>query len=227
MHRMITMLWVMAACHKDAPPPPARAPEVTRVAAPAVAPVAPPVVAPVARPANELVPRTFTATGENAGLTATVWIDPARIAGMSLDDPCCGLWYDGGQYAATNATCAPNGKDACADPLWTVTPGLAEDPVCGTRRRCMPLPEVRVIVLDGGAVIARDLTEEALPRGSDDAKLAYGRVRVTREGAFVAVGEGKRQQLVAVDLGVRYTIYVRGGSIERVTRDDIAAPHKG
>ncbi|MDB4962595.1 MAG: hypothetical protein JWP01_2594 [Myxococcales bacterium] len=201
MRRMITTLLMMTACGAEPRPP-----TVVQGRAPGSA--------------NELTARDFITTPEHGSITTTVWIEPSRVAGIAVDDPCCGLWYDGAQYADANATCAPAGNDECDDALWTVRPGLADDPVCGERRRCMPLPQARIVVLDGSAVTAEDLTGELLPSGRDAAQLKHGRVGVTREGAFVMVAIGTRRQMVAVDLGARYTIYVQGGAIQRVTRDD-------
>lgn len=198
MRKNISILLLLAACGS---PPPAAAPR------------------PVG--ATSLVAREFTTTPEWGATTTTVWIDPTRVAGISVDDGCCGLWYDGAQYDDARATCAPEGTDECADDLWTVTPGLADDPVCGERRRCVPYPEARVVVLDASAVTATDMEGDPLPSGRDAAQVKHAPVAVTREGAFVSVEIGDRSQLVAVDHGVRYTIYVKGGAIERVARDGV------
>ena len=88
--------------------------------------------------------------------------------------------------------------DECGERRAAVYPGLADDPVCGERRRCVPLPSVRVIAEDATNVTVDD--------------------DVGRDG-FVTVSIGGKTQLVAVDYGARYTIVVRGGAIASVTRE--------
>jgi hypothetical protein len=162
-----------------------------------------------------LAPREFT---EPNGRRTTVWIEPGREAGISTTDPCCGLWYDGNQYNEAVATCAPAGHDECADEVWSVHPGLAEDRVCGERRRCVPRPEARVITLTGDRVVAEDAEGAPLATGTEPEQVPYSRVLTSREGAFVTV-RGKQVGVVAVDYGSRYTIYTRDGRIDRITRD--------
>lgn len=96
MRKNISLLLVMAACGSGTPAPAA-----------ASRPVDP----------ADLVAREFTTTPEWGATTTRVWIDPSRVKGISVDDACCGLWYDGGQYDDAKATCAPRGADECEDGL--------------------------------------------------------------------------------------------------------------
>lgn len=173
---------------------------------------------------GELVAREFI-EGDWGAIRHRVWIEPGRESGIDTDDPCCGLWYDGNQYADQLAACATpadDGDEACASDQWEVSPGIADDRVCGERTRCVPLPAARLVVLDYSKASATDGDERLLPTGSDPSAVAHAPVQVTREGAFVAVKMSagvERSELVAVDFGSRYTITVRAGRVVRVTRD--------
>ena len=84
------------------------------------------------------------------------------------------------------------------------------------------MPAVRIVVLDDTAVTAVDSDERPLARGTDRALVRHAPVSIDREG-FVVVEMKKdaTEQFakVAADYGSHYTIYVRDGRVERVTRD--------
>ncbi|HEY5927296.1 MAG TPA: hypothetical protein VIV11_36665, partial [Kofleriaceae bacterium] len=146
-----------------------------------------------------------------------VWIGPDRERNVDTNDPCCGVSYDGNRYDDTLASCAVKG-DECGPGKTAVYPGLADDRVCGTKRRCVPLPLARVIVNDATVVDARDAEDQPLAKGSDAGAVAHKPVTIGREG-FINVRIADRGERVALDYGSRYTIVVRGGRIERITRD--------
>lgn len=171
---------------------------------------------------TELVLREFQLGPEWGGSIEAVWLEPGREQGIDTEDPCCGLWYDGNQYADSLGTCAGNGNN-CDDHLWAVAPALAHDPMCGQERRCVPLPEARVVLLDGSASSVEDLAGNSLSSGNDPAGVAYRPVEVTREGALVVVRgpSGEGQEWIAVDFGAQFTIYMADGRVRRVTRDHV------
>jgi hypothetical protein len=144
-----------------------------------------------------------------------VWIERGHAGVLDTRDHCCGISYDGDKYDDAITTCelAP---DTCAPGTTPVYPGIADDKVCGERRRCVPSPQARVVVTDGTPVTAVDAEDEPLPQG--DAKVAHKPVTPGREG-FVVVTVGGSVQRVALDYGERYTIVVHGGRIDRITRD--------
>jgi hypothetical protein len=151
---------------------------------------------------------------DHEGAAYAVWLQHERESGIDTADHCCGLSYDGNKYDAPRATCAVN--DECGPTRAAVYPGLANDPLCGEHRRCVPLPAARIVVEDDTEVTAVDANEASVPVGGADTEHAL--VDVGREG-FVVVTVAGKTQLVAVDYGARYTIVVRSGAIERVTRD--------
>ena len=157
--------------------------------------------------------RTFV--NEQTGAERSVWIETSRVESVDTNDPCCGLAYDGDKYNDKLASCAIK-DDECAPGFAPVYPGIADDQVCGERRRCVPLPAVRVVVADGTPVTALDAVEEEVPVGGPD--VAHRQIEIGREG-FVVVKVGGREERVAVDYGSRYTIVVAGGRIDRVTHD--------
>jgi len=147
---------------------------------------------PTTQSQRELAARDVTAL--ETGTKYRVWLERGRDEGLDPNDPCCGLAYDGNKYEDALASCAIKDDD-CAPGFQPVYPGLADDRVCGERRRCVPQPFVRF--REG------DRTGE------------YTRIALEREG-FIVVASGER---VAVDYGGKYTITLRDGRIERVTRD--------
>ena len=155
--------------------------------------------------------RKFVA--EESGAEHLVWIDRTRESSIDTNDPCCGVAYDGDKYNDKLASCEIR-KGECPPDHVGVYPGIAGDPVCGERRRCVPLPAVRVVVADSTEVVGLD--DENLAIGGPD--VAHRRVMIGREG-FVILDIAGRVERVAVDYGSRYTIVVRGGRIERVTED--------
>jgi len=166
----------------------------------------------VARDDRQLEARSFT----EGGATHLVWIGLDRIPNIDTNDACCGLAYDGNRYDDSLASCA-TAIDECRPGEEAVYPGLADDHVCGDRRRCVPLPLARLIVRDDTQADAVDGEEQPLNTGRD-ATTAHRPVTIGRQG-FVYVTIAQRTERVALDYGGRYTITVGGGHIERVTRD--------
>jgi hypothetical protein len=153
------------------------------------------------------------------GSRLSIWLEPGRESSVDTHDPCCGVSYDGNKYDDTLATCGADkesDEDGCGPGTTGVYPGIADDQVCGERRRCVPYPAVRVVVEDGTQVTGQDADDKPLAIGT--ASVSHRPVVVGREG-FVAVTVAGKPETVAVDFGSRYTIVVRGGHIERVTRD--------
>jgi hypothetical protein len=190
-----------------------------------------PVPEPTSGAPHELVRRQFSWTEPGGDATARgtteVWIEPGHEGSMNTDDPCCGLSYDGNWTDDRIATCAaePGEGTECGPgrttPYWG---SLADDPVCGERPRCVPLPEARIILLDATAATSTDSDGVPVPTGADARAVAYGRVSGERDGGTLLqisleAGGKQRQELVALDFGARYTIFVRAGRIERVSRD--------
>jgi hypothetical protein len=155
--------------------------------------------------------RKFVA--QESGAEHLVWIEREHEGFMNTNDPCCGVAYDGDKYNDKLASCAIH-DDECAPGFAPVYPGIADDPVCGERRRCVPLPAVRIVVADNTQVAGVD--EEDLAIGGP--QVAHRQVEIGREG-FVTLDVAGRIERVAVDYGSRYTIVVREGRIERVTHD--------
>ena len=147
---------------------------------------------PTVQAQRELIAREVAET--ESGIKHRVWLEHGRDNSLDPNDPCCGLAYDGNKYEDSLASCAIK-ADHCAPGFQPVYPGIADDKVCGERRRCVPQPFVR-------------FSENG--RTGD-----YSRVTLEREG-FIVVASGER---VAVDYGGKYTITLRGGRVERVTRD--------
>jgi hypothetical protein len=177
----------------------------------------------------ELAVRSFSGREEPSAQpsSVSVWIERDRETSINTEDPCCGVSYDGNRYLDRLATCAAvarTGADDCGPDKQAVYPGLADDRVCGERRRCVPMPAVRIVVLDDTVVTAVDSRERPLARGTDPAVVLHAPVSIDRMG-FVVVGmqQGATEQSekIAADYGSHYTIYVRGGRVERVTRDPL------
>lgn len=166
-------------------------------------------------PTRELVARSFTET--DTGVALRVWLGPDRDRNIDTSDPCCGLAYDGNRYDDALASCAL-ADDECGPGKDGVYPGLADDPVCGERRRCVPLPLARLIVRDGTSATAVDGDDQPLAAGSDPSAVPHAMVTLGREG-FVYVTIADRTERIALDYGSRYTITVAGGRIERVSVD--------
>lgn len=193
MHRALLLL--LLACGS---PPAASSPS---NATPATAP-----------PATVLVVRELV---DAEGVAHRVWIQPGRESQIETNHPCCGLAYDGNRYDDALASCAARDDDTDCGPRKTgVYPGLADDAICGSRRRCVPLPEVRVVVHDRTMVEGSDA--EGNPLGGEPTK--HRPVHLGPDG-FVDLTIAGRAERVAVDYGSRYTIEVRGNRIARITRD--------
>jgi hypothetical protein len=231
---MLVVLLATLACGDGADQPRPAAPVTPTTTAPTpptVIPPAPTAPPPAPRPSLgkpiELATRTFTGR-YHAGarpISVSVWIERGREPSINTKDPCCAVSYDGNRYLDRLATCAaaaPPGAEDCGREKQAVYPGLADDRVCGERRRCVPMPAVRIVVLDDTAVTAVDSAERPLARGTDPAVVLYAPVSIDREG-FVVVQMKKaateQSEKIAADYGSHYTIYVRGGRVERVTRD--------
>lgn len=167
-------------------------------------------------PSNrEAVPRSSNDLVVKEVQQREVWLLEGREGSLDTNDACCGVAYDGNRYEDALATCAVN--DECPAGHAPVYPGIADDKVCGAQRRCVPLPEARVIVEDDTKVVAIDGDGQPLAVGTDRS-VAHRRVVIGREG-FVTVTIGAHAQSVALDYGARYTIVARAGRIERVTRE--------
>ena len=87
----------------------------------------------------------------------------------------------------------------------------------GDRRRCVPLPLVRLIVRDDTQAEAVDGEEQPMSTGHDTT-IVHRPVTIGRQG-FVYVTIAQRTERIALDYGGRYTITVGSGQVERVTRD--------
>ncbi|HTL35325.1 MAG TPA: hypothetical protein VL326_19485 [Kofleriaceae bacterium] len=178
-------------------------------------------VAPVHNAATSEAPRNertlIAKTFNTDGAAQRVWVGNDRLSHVDTDDPCCGLSYDGNRFNDALASCTTD-DDGCGPGTQPIYPGLADDPVCGERRRCMPVPLARLIVRDDTKVEAYDGDEQPLVKGRDASRVAYAPVALGREG-FVYVTTADRTERIALDYGSRYTISVERGRIESVQRD--------
>lgn len=148
-----------------------------------------------------------------------IWLAGAASA-IDTDDPCCGLAYTGNAYDDAIATCAPPaeaGHEDCGDGRTGVYPGLADDRICGERRRCVPLSRARLVIHDDTPVEATDHDGNPLPRlpASAPAPLVLDRSKLV--AVTTGSGPSARVELVAVDHGRAYTIHIARGAIARVT----------
>src|SRR5678815_4601472 len=101
---------------------------------------------------------------DHAGAKHALWLEPGHESGVDTNDPCCGFSYDGDRYNDALATCAVAAKQ-CPAGTSPVYPGLADDHVCGALRRCVPDPQLRVIVHDTTPVHGVDAVERAVAIG--------------------------------------------------------------
>jgi hypothetical protein len=178
---------------------------------------------PLALPGVPLRPRTFTSK-LSPDVTSTWWIESGREDGVNTSDPCCDISYDGDQYNDAIATCGKGSRfrsdgGGCPAGYWKVSPGLADDRVCPKHPRCVVLPRVRVISLDGSTARVSDGEyDNTFPVGGvESAKLVP--VHVTREGAYVYVEGSAGVDAIAVDHGRTYAIYLENGRLKAVMRD--------
>ncbi|HUS64374.1 MAG TPA: hypothetical protein VMZ28_07510 [Kofleriaceae bacterium] len=147
-----------------------------------------------------------------------IWV-AGGASEIDTDDPCCGLTYTGNTYEDAIATCAPPaeaGAEDCGADRSAVYPGLADDRVCGERRRCVPRARARLLVADATPVEAEDHDGHPLPRGAaaDAAPLVLDRSNLV--AVTTGAGATARRELVAVDHGAAYTIHIAHGAITRV-----------
>ena len=150
---------------------------------------------------------------------AVIWMAGAPSA-IDTDDPCCGLAYTGNTYEDAIATCAPPapaGAEDCGADRSAVYPGLADDPVCGERRRCVPRPRARIIIADTTPVDAADHDGNPLPRGANTPPAPLLLDRSNLLAITTGTGPAARRELIALDHGASYTIHIARGAITRVT----------
>lgn len=86
------------------------------------------------------------------------------------------------------------------------------------------MSSVRIVVLDDTVVTAVDSDERPLARGTDPAVVRHAAVSIDRAGCVVVEMKkdvSEQSEKIAADYGSHYTIYVRGGRVERVTRDPL------
>ncbi|NUP11913.1 MAG: hypothetical protein HOW73_38190 [Polyangiaceae bacterium] len=153
-----------------------------------------------------------------------VWVEPGGERFVDTDDACCGVAYQGNKYDDRIATCAvdTNAQTECAPGYAGVYPGLAADSVCGERRRCAPLAQVRVIAVNPVGVRAgsHDSDEITIARSLEEARFEPfnpGRQGMIQIG--IARGSNEHVELVALDHGLSYTIYVGDMGVTRVVRE--------
>ncbi|MBS1117952.1 MAG: hypothetical protein H6Q90_180 [Deltaproteobacteria bacterium] len=153
---------------------------------------------------TELVPLVVDQAG-------VVWFRIAPGEDVMLSDhPCCFLEYAGNKYDDAIATCARPHEALCPDPLDTVQPGLADDKVCGERRRCVRYPEVRLV--------ARGATEDS------PYELAPTDLSNLYHLPETFAGKPLEPAAIAVDRAYRYTVWIDAGRVVRVRRDERVKP---
>jgi len=170
-----------------------------------------------AAPEPVLVARDFI-EAEN-GARHRVWIEAGNDGHIDTTDACCGVSYDGNRYDDSLATCAATEADdaECGPGRDAVHPGLADDAVCGARRRCVPQPEVRIVVRDQTSVEAFDSDDRPIA-SVRDVTAPHQAISLGRDG-FLNVRVAGRSEQIAVNYGSRYTIEIQRDQIARITRD--------
>jgi hypothetical protein len=145
-----------------------------------------------------------------------MWVFVAPGATTELSHhPCCGFGYEGNAYDDDAvAVCVPK---TCPEDTDVIKPGLQIDPVCGEEERCLRPVSVRVVA-DGEP---SQITVTGEPLEAKPLKDAtYERVYIMpgRRVELSANGETV-DDLLLVDAGARYTVWVEAGKVVVVTRD--------